>query len=291
VTAADNPWFSRALVNRMWAHFLGRGFVDPVDDLRPSNPPAAPELFDAFAADFVASGFDLKHLVRVIVGTAAYASSAAPVTEAIAKADPEAKLWERFRVTPLGPDELLNALVAATRLDAVVRDTPRLDLAEIRFRVKQRYGFLFDVDEESDERGYDGTIAQALALLNGSVVATGASVLPGSALGDIAALPGDDALKIEALYLRTLSRLPTSDEVARWSAFVEDAPDPPEPERPQRPLPKTDGGLPPSAAPAQPDPLRGLENRAGNQRASRRVRAYEDMLWALLNSSEFVLNH
>jgi hypothetical protein len=290
VTAANNPWFSRALVNRMWAHFLGRGFVDPVDDLRPSNRPAAPEMFDALAADFVASGFDLKHLVRIIVGSTVYASSAAPMTDAIAKSDPEAKLWERFRVTPLGPDELLNALIAATRLDAVVRETGRLDLAEIRFRVKQRYGFLFDVDEESDERDYEGTIAQALALLNGSVVGTGASVLPGSALADVAASPGDDAPKIETLYLRTLSRLPTADEVARWTAFVQDAPDGPAPERPPRPSPRPDGGAPPPA-PSQPDPLRGLENRAGNQRAGRRVRAYEDMLWALLNSSEFVLNH
>jgi hypothetical protein len=247
-------------------------------------------MFDALAADFVASGFDLKHLVRIIVGSTVYASSAAPMTDAIAKSDPEAKLWERFRVTPLGPDELLNALIAATRLDAVVRETGRLDLAEIRFRVKQRYGFLFDVDEESDERDYEGTIAQALALLNGSVVGTGASVLPGSALADVAASPGDDAPKIETLYLRTLSRLPTADEVARWTAFVQDAPDGPAPERPPRPSPRPDGGAPPPA-PSQPDPLRGLENRAGNQRAGRRVRAYEDMLWALLNSSEFVLNH
>ncbi len=291
VTAPTNPWFSRALVNRMWAHFLGRGFVDPVDDLRPSNLPAAPELLDALAADFVASGFDVKHIVRVIVGSTAYASSAAQLTDAVAKADPEARLWERFRVTPLGPDELLNALVAATRLDAVVRDTGRLDLAEIRFRVRQRYGFLFDVDEQSDERDYEGTIAQALALLNGTVVGTGASVLPGSALAEVATSPGEDAPKIETLYLRTLSRLPSAEEVARWSAFVQDAPDAPDAPEPEHPQSKVDGGAPKPAAPAQPDPLRGLENRAGNQRASRKVRAYEDMFWALLNSSEFVLNH
>ena len=72
---------------------------------------------------------------------------ASPEPDASAKADPEDKLWERFRVAPLGPEELLNALVAATRLDAVVRATGRLDLAQVRFRVKQRYGFLFDVDE------------------------------------------------------------------------------------------------------------------------------------------------
>jgi hypothetical protein len=290
MTAPDNPWFARAIVNRMWGHFLGRGFVDPVDDLRPSNPAAAPEVLDALAADFAASGYDLKHLVRVVLGTEAYGLSAAALGEATAKADPEAKLWERFRVTPLGPDELLSALVAATKMDAVVRATGRLDLDEVRFRVKQRYGFLFDVDEESDEGDYEGTISQALALLNGGVVATGASVLPGSALADVMAMPGDDAAKFEALTVRVLSRLPEPGEVERWTKLVADAQVLPEPPRPRA---RTGPDAKASAAKGrgkQPDPLRALENRAAQQGGAR-VRAFEDVLWAMLNSSEFVLNH
>ncbi len=281
VTRPDNPWFARALVNRMWGHFLGRGFVDPVDDLRPSNPPVAPDLLDALAADFVASGYDVKHLVRIIVGTAAYALSAAPLDAATAKIDPEAKLWERFRVTPLGPDELLDAVIEATKLDAIVEQTGRIDMAQVRAKVTQRYGFLFDVDEESDQSDYVGTIAQGLALLDGSVVATGASVLPGSALAEILAMPGDDASKIEALYLRTLSRLPAPGEVERWTRFVRAAKDEPDPAAPAND----------PASPGPPDPLRGLEGRAGRQHRGARARAYEDVLWTLLNSSEFVLNH
>jgi hypothetical protein len=280
VTAADNPWFARAFVNRMWGHFLGRGFVDPVDDMRPSNPPVAPDVLDALARDFVASGYDVKHLVRVIVGTAAYAAAASPLDEATAKADPEARLWERFRVTPLGPEELLDAVIAATKLDAIVEQTGRLDMGQVRARVKQRYGFLFDIDEESDQADYEGTIAQGLALLDGSVVATGASVLPGSALGEILAAPGDDAQKIEALYLRTLSRRPATDEVERWTRFVQSAKD-------------TSDPLPMKGAKKSgpPDPLGALEAKAGRQHADVRARAYEDLLWTLLNSSEFVLNH
>jgi hypothetical protein len=282
VTAKDNPWFARAMVNRMWGHFLGRGFVDPVDDLRPTNQPAAPAMLDALAADFAASGWNVKHLVRVIVGTKAYGLSAAPLADASAKADPEVKLWERFRVTPLGPDELLNALVAATRLDAVVRATGRLDLDQIRFRVKQRYGFLFDVDEETDETDYPGTIAQALALLDGSVVGTGTRLLPGGALADALGTPGDDAAKIQTLYLRTLSRFPAPDEVARWTRFLaDDASNP-------------DAATPPpvrAVAPGPPDPLARLGSRGMTPREDARVRAYEDLLWTLLNSSEFVLNH
>lgn len=287
ITAPQNPYFARAMVNRMWGHFLGRGFSDPVDDMRPSNPVAAPALLDALAADFAASGFDVRHLVRVIVGTQAYGLSAAPLSDATAKTDPEAKLWERFRVTPLGPDELLNALVSATRVDNVVRATGKLDLEALRFRVRQRYGFLFDVDEESDEPEYDGTIAQALTLLNGSVTGTGARLLPGGALADVLAAPGDDASKVEALYVRTLSRFPASDETARWQTFLQDAMAAPPPI-----------AAPPSAnrgakgsKPPRPDPLSRLENRAAPAREDARARAYEDLLWTLLNSSEFVLNH
>lgn len=293
VTSPDNPWFARAFVNRMWGHFLGRGFVDPVDDLRPSNAPAAPAVLDALAADFVASGYDIKHMVRVIVGSEAYALSAAPLDPATAKADPEVKLWERFRVTPMGPDEMLAALVSATRLDSVVRATGRLDLDQVRFKVKNYYGFLFDVDEESDAPDFEGTISQALQLLNGSVVGTGSRVLPGSAVADVMAAPGDDASKIEALYVRTLSRFPSADEVAGWQKYLADAIAAP----PDAPAPP-----PPAAAPQggkavkggkkkQPDPLGNLENRRTTPGENPRVRAFEDILWTLLNSSEFVLNH
>ena len=289
MTGPSNPWFARAFVNRMWGHFLGRGFVDPIDDLGSSTAPTAPDLLDALAADFVQSGYDVKHLVRVVVGSEVYALSAAPLAEATSKADPEAKLWERFRVMPLGPEELLNALIAATRLDAIVRSTGRLDLAEVRLRVKQRYGFLFDLDEQSDVEDYEGTIAQGLALLNGSVVATGASVLPGSALADVVGMPGDttsDGQRIEALYVRVLCRPPTSWEIDRWTKFLADAQataDAPPPSKPAKPLR--------AGKPQQPDPLRGLGDRAGAFRANARVHAWEDVLWALLNSSEFVLNH
>jgi hypothetical protein len=296
MTAPPNPWFSRAFANRMWAHFLGRGFVDPVDDFRSSNPATARALLEALATDFVRSGYDIKHLVRIIVGSEVYALSAAPLAEATRDADREVKLWERFRVTPLGPEQLLNAVVAATKLDAIVRSTGRLDLDQVRFRVRQRYGFLFDIDEDSAADDYEGTIAQALALLNGNVVTTGASVLPGSALADVLALPGDgEAARIGALYLRVLSRQPTAEEIARWTKFLAEAQAAPEsPSAPSKPAkPTGDAGAPPAnrSAPQAPDPLRGLGDRAGNMQANARVRAWEDLLWTLLNSSEFVLNH
>src|SRR5262249_48443537 len=74
----DNPFFAKALVNRYWKHFFGIGLVEPEDDLRVSNPASNPELLDALADDFVKSGYDLKHLVRLIATSKAYDRSSLP---------------------------------------------------------------------------------------------------------------------------------------------------------------------------------------------------------------------
>ncbi len=66
LTSKDNPYFAKSLVNRYWSYFLGRGIIDPVDDIRAGNPASNSELLDALTADFVAHNFDLKHLVRTI---------------------------------------------------------------------------------------------------------------------------------------------------------------------------------------------------------------------------------
>src|SRR5262249_41362841 len=74
----DNPFFARALVNRYWKHFLGRGLVDPEDDLRATNPPSNPELLEALARHFVDHKYDLKDLVRTICASTVYQLSAVP---------------------------------------------------------------------------------------------------------------------------------------------------------------------------------------------------------------------
>src|SRR5262249_51591006 len=72
LTAPDNPYFARALVNRVWRNFLGRGLVEAEDDLRQTNPPTNVELFDALVKDFIVHGYDVKHLVRTILRSATY---------------------------------------------------------------------------------------------------------------------------------------------------------------------------------------------------------------------------
>jgi hypothetical protein len=81
LTAADNPYFARALVNRVWRNFMGRGLVEAEDDLRQTNPPTNPELLDALAQDFIAHKYDVKHLIRTIMNSATYQRSSRPLPE------------------------------------------------------------------------------------------------------------------------------------------------------------------------------------------------------------------
>jgi len=274
MTSKDNPWFARAFVNRMWGHFLGRGFYDPVDDMRASNAPAMPELLDRIAADFAAHDFDVAYLIRTITATEVYQLAAS----ADAKPDPENQLWGRFHLVPLGPEELLNALLRATDLESAARKAGVQNIEQLRMQLLRQYAFLFETDEVDDVPDFSGTVTQALSLLNGQLVGLGARGVPGSALDAVLASPGDDGDKIDRLALRVLSRKPTAEERARWVTYVEVAVKTP---RATIPPPKKGG---PGAG-----PLGRLGARGGA--ADPRRAAYEDLLWAMLNSSEFVFNH
>jgi len=279
----QNPWFAKAFVNRMWGALLGRGFVEPVDDLRASNPALLPAVLDKLAADFAAHGFDVRRLVTQLTDTEAYQlASAAP-----GKAD--GPLWSRYPLKALGPDELLDAIVAATGAEPVLERIGDEDLEGLRTALRKQMAFLFDVDEEPEDTGYQGTIAQALMLLNGRLVNGTASLIPGDALATILAERKGDAAAIEALYLRTLSRLPAPEELAHWEGFVKAPRDavawqPPAPPGPKR------GNNPAKAAYVGERRLARTERMVLHKETPRQ-QAFEDVLWALLNSTEFTFNH
>jgi hypothetical protein len=268
ITRPESPTFARAFVNRTWASLLGRGFVEPVDDLRASNPPAAPEALDALAADFVASGFDVKHLVRTICATEAYGRAAGPVTD----------LWASFAPRALPADVMFDALLSATELGPLIEEAAGERADEIRARARQRFAFVLDVDEDADPTRFEGSIAQALLLSNGAVTRVGASAVDGGALARILEMEGDEA-KIRALYLRTLSRRPTREEVSRWRHFLDEA-------DARGPSPAV-----PPPLPGKIDPVGRLARRLRSTADTAREQAYEDLFWALLNSSEMGLQH
>ena len=275
ITASDNPWFARAIVNRMWGHMLGRGFVDPVDDLRPSNPGAMPDLFGALADDFASHGYDLHRLIATIAATEVYGLSSSIGAEDI-------KAWSRFRLQPLGPEELLRSIFAATEVEEMLRRARPGAVQTVRTLLFRQYSFLFDVDEQTDEPDFEGTVAQALTLINGQLVVGGTSALPGGALERVLAGPGGDPERVDALYRRTLSRHPTAEESEHWVRYVNE-PHPSDP-APARVATASQGGR------KGGDALQRLEARDLAHRDPKR-QAYEDVFWALLNSSEFIFNH
>jgi hypothetical protein len=110
LTAPDNPYFARAAANRIWFHLLGRGVVDPVDDLRSTNPPSVPALLDALTADLVKHGFDRKHLIRTVMNSRVYQSSGKKnVTNG-----EDVKYFSRYVPRRIGAEALLDAVCDAT---------------------------------------------------------------------------------------------------------------------------------------------------------------------------------
>ena len=112
--AGDNPYFARAIANRVWAHLMGRGIVEPVDDFRQSNPPSNPGLLDALAAAFVRGGYRVKPLIRQIMNSATYQLSARPAAVASPYgADPE-RYFTSAEVKILTAEQILDAISSAT---------------------------------------------------------------------------------------------------------------------------------------------------------------------------------
>lgn len=266
ITDRKNPTFARAFVNRTWASLLGSGFVEPVDDFRPGNKPVLPELLDALAEGFAAGGHDVRGLFRAVCLSEAYQRSAGP----------PGKLWSSFALRPLPAVLLFDAVIAAASLGPVVEEVMGEKAELVRARTRQRFVLVLDVDEDAGTHRFEGSIAQALLLSNGTVSRVAARAVDGSALLALLRSPGSDDAKIDTLYQRTLSRSASPEERAQWRRFLDE------------PAPATDEA-PRVSSPN--DPLARLDKRLASRARDARERAYEDLFWALLNSSEMAMQH
>jgi hypothetical protein len=206
LTRPENLQFPRAAVNRMWGHFFGRGLVHPVDDFNEKNRPSHPELIDALAREFVAHGYDLKWLIRAIAGTNAYGLSSRRPAEA-----PPAKFFTHALTRAMTPEQLANSILAATGLegDSKARE-------DILRRMRRDFGDADSVDMVD----FDGTIPQALLLMNGKSVNDGI-IRKNSRLDRLLRESESPGERLEAIFLSVLSRPPTERERSRHLSRLE----------------------------------------------------------------------
>ncbi|MCA9658287.1 MAG: DUF1549 domain-containing protein [Myxococcales bacterium] len=236
---------AKAAANRSWSMLLGRGLVEPWDDLVGENDPSHPPALERLAADFVASGYDHRALLRSIVLSDAYQRSASGADDRGAAA----RVFARAAVRPLSARQLFDSMVEATGVADSDRAAYRRRLVDRRDAALREYSFVFADDEMAEAESFSGNVPQALLLLNGDLSNVGVRERAGgtvTAAIDRAEAEGIDA-GIAALYLSAYARRPDADELAQARAFIE----------------------------AQPGD----------------TRAYEDLLYALLLSSEFTTNH
>jgi hypothetical protein len=211
VLASDE--LGKAIVNRMWAHFLGHGFTKPVDDMGPHNPPSHPELLEELAKATRRVGFDLQMLCRWIVLSRPYALSSR-VTSGNRDDDPSQgrpPMFSRFYVRQMSAEQLYESLLAATQADAAVASENR---DTMRSRWLAQFSTAFGNDEGTEATTFNGSIPQALTLMNGDLVAAACRTGSGSFLDQVAT-NGDltDRDKIVMLYRAALGRQPTKLEI------------------------------------------------------------------------------
>ncbi len=248
MSAPENPFFAPAVVNRYWKHFFNRGLIEPEDDMRVTNPPTNPELLAALSEHFIASGFDLKQLVRTICNSHAYQLSSEP-NDYNAK---DSQNFSRYYPRRLTAEVLLDTIDEVTACHTSFSGLPTgIRSMEIPDSSSATYFLqVFGRPEGNSacecERSNLATLAQTLHLLNSQEVQDKVTAENGTVamLAD-----GDSPLdqRISGLYLRVYSRQPTQEELAVARSHV-------------------------------------------TQTSSTR-QGIEDLMWALLNTKEFLFNH
>jgi hypothetical protein len=241
ITAPENPWFAKALVNRLWSELCGEGFYEPVDDMGPDRHATAPQTLDYLSAQFAASGYDVKWLLRTIMATEMYQLPSAP------RRGPEelafqANVAQRLRADQLF-DNLLHVLEASEPAGLAAGRPgagPYARLAGPRGQFSAAFGY--DPSQRRDEIA--GSIPQALAMMNSPVISGALRGTGRTMLARLLAEIKDDKGLVQELYLKALAREPSQSELTTCLLYVK---------------------------------------QVGN-----RTEAFEDILWSLVNSTEFL---
>jgi len=242
ICTAENPFFSKSMVNRVWGQYFGRGLVNPIDDLCDENEPTHPDLLKGLAKEFSAGGFDIKNLVRAICLTDAYQRTSQPTGDN--KSD--SVLYSHMAIKVLAPEQLFDSLtvVVGSMADGG-KGFGKGAAAGPKggnLTPRDRFAAFFAGSENAKATDYEAGIPQALRLMNNPRLSGSPNLL-----NELIRSGKQPAKVVDRLYLMTVSRKPTDAEVKRLTDYI--------------------------------------------AKSSDAKTACSDIMWALLNSSEFALNH
>lgn len=215
MTQPSNEYFSGSLVNRIWRHFLGTGLVEPVDDLRASNPPTNPELWKLLNQEFVSHNFDVRHLIKLILNSRTYQLSSATVADN----ETDRRLYSHYYARRLPAEVMLDAISQSTAIPEEFSGYP-VGMRAIQLPDPRVNSYFLSLFGRSDrvtacacERSGDVTLPQLLHLQNGDFLTR--KVYSGeNRLAQLLKDQPDNSKVVEEIYLTTLSRLPTDAERA-----------------------------------------------------------------------------
>lgn len=224
VVQGEKPLLADALVNRMWGQFFGYGFTKPVDDMGPHNPPSNAVLLERMAREFVKVNYDIKQLIRWICNSEAY-NLTSKMKSTNSKDNPaagETPMYSHMYVKSMTAEQLYDSLIIATNAHKSGRSWEE---AERQRQTWMRQFFqTFGTDENDEATSFDGTIPQALTMMNGDLVDTAIKASKGSLLNDVLTSKDSPTEKIRKLYLATLARPPSAGEVKSATTIMKNAP-------------------------------------------------------------------
>ncbi len=217
----ETPLIAQAFVNRTWSQFFGYGFTRPVDDMGPHNPPSHPELLAALSEEFVKSDYNVKELIRTICNTEAYhlSSRVGKSNEIDNPAAGEVPLFSRMYLKSMQAEQLYDSLIVASNAHKSGQGEWGAQ-EDQRRRWMQQFFVAFENDENDESTTFNGTIPQALMMMNSELIEKAVSIERGSFLFETLSRPGNENSKIADMYLAALSRQPTRSELQKVQKFL-----------------------------------------------------------------------
>jgi hypothetical protein len=210
MTSKKNPYFGKAMANRTWGHFMGRGLVNPVDDMHDGNPASHPDLLADLTAQFVAHDFDVKYLVRAICNSQTYQRSSKAKGD---NGDAGPEWYARAAIRPLTPGQLWDSLQTFVGGKGN-RPVPKEKQKGIGNNPRQQFIASYGIEDGFDPTEYQAGIPQVLRLMNAPQLNTSPLITT------LTKAHKEDAPVVEKLYLTVLSRRPTKEDYERYERYA-----------------------------------------------------------------------